>query len=178
MIAFVLVGMVSRAQLRDIVNTLIKMYFFRVFGPPTRAPYLLFCVGIVCFYKGRAQRAPALWRTGSGPPKAQSAQQQNVFLEQGRAQASFGSKARGCTGVFSHQMSKKLLLVPRRQKKIKKLADHTEQLVPPTKLLISAFNAPARYRRAGQYYAIFTSRAPGISNIAARWQGLRVPLCC
>ncbi len=27
-----------------------------------------------CFYKGRVQRAPALWRAGSGPPKAQSAQ--------------------------------------------------------------------------------------------------------
>ncbi len=37
--------------------------------------------------------------------------------------------------------------------------------MPPTKSLISAFNAPARYQRAGRYYAIFASLAPGMWHV-------------
>jgi hypothetical protein len=45
---------------------------------------LVFSSQIECFYKGWAQPAPAFWRTGFGPPKAQSAQSHNVFLDGGR----------------------------------------------------------------------------------------------
>jgi hypothetical protein len=44
------------------------------------------------------------------------------------------------------------------------------------KSLISDFKALSRYRRAGQYYTIFTLHAPSFGDVVARWHGLCVPL--
>jgi hypothetical protein len=51
----------------------------------------------------------------------------------------------GCIGDFSPAKAKQLLLVPLMHEEKRKLAVHTETLIPPPQLPISAFNNGGQY---------------------------------